>query len=122
MPYSRDNSNKIYRLRFKLLFMTSAFKQCIILEIIVMSEITGFHQSVSVYMCQKKIRRCILDHLQCFEKILVALAGGMVSSSIGIGVALSSSLIPQVIEEGLATDFRTGSWIGKSILNHSLFT
>ena len=62
------------------------------------------------------------SHNECFEKILVALAGGMVSSSIGIGVALSSSLIPQVIEEGLATDFRTGSWIGKSFLNHSFFT
>ena len=31
----------------------------------------------------------------------------------GSSVALPSSIIPQVIEEGMVQDFDTGSWIGE---------
>ena len=47
--------------------------------------------------------------------------------AVGSSVALPSSIIPQVIEEGLVPDFDTGSWIGQllscfsSFLNISLF-
>ena len=33
--------------------------------------------------------------------------------AVGSSVALPSSIIPQVIEEGLVPDFDTGSWIGQ---------
>ena len=39
--------------------------------------------------------------------------------AVGSSVALPSSIIPQVIEEGLVADFDSGSWIGR--LESSLY-
>ena len=59
--------------------------------------------------------------------MLTAFAGGLMACAVGSSVALPSSIIPQVIEEGLVQDFDTGSWIGQLLscffpyLNISLF-
>ena len=41
--------------------------------------------------------------------------------AVGSSVALPSSIIPQVIEEGLVPDFDTGSWIGQLLSCFSSF-
>jgi len=60
-----------------------------------------------------------MDKYSDLEKktqVLIAFAGGLMACAVGSSVALPSSIIPQVIEEGLVADFDSGSWIATSYL------
>jgi len=57
-----------------------------------------------------------LAKMQKRNQVFIAFSGGLMAMSVGSSIALSSSLIPQVVEEEIAQDFAEASWLATGYL------
>lgn len=57
-----------------------------------------------------------MENMEKKNQVFTALSGGLIAMSVGSSIALSSSLIPQVVEYGLAKDFTEASWLATGYL------
>merc|ERR1711970_710302 len=71
---------------------------------------------VEMFVCSFTEEERKLAKMQKRNQVFTALSGGLIAMSVGSSIALPSSLIPQVVEYGIAKDFAEASWLATGYL------